>query len=161
MPSAVAVVRGQHADQDADSPGRPLIPATASAIRGDVHPSFDGAGGGVPGQLRRRRWRLVGHAGAIVAKRRPGGRSATRVGGTADAAQMAEMVMVVAAVSSATTSDTHWFPDDENDAPSVTGGRGLVMWMPPPMIEAAGAEHAARVIGRAPPGAVLVELVIE
>ena len=50
-----------------------------------------------------------------------------RVAGLADAAQMAEMVMVVAAVSSVTTSDTHWLPEDENDAPSVTSGRGLVM----------------------------------
>ena len=77
------------------------------------------------------------------------------------AAQMAEMVMVVCAVSSVTTSDTHWFPDDENDAPSVTSGRGLVMWMPPPMIAEPAGQTTPPESSAGPPRSVLVELVIE
>ena len=69
--------------------------------------------------------------------------------------------MVVCAGSSVTTSDTHWFPDEENDAPKVTSGRGLVMWMPPPMIAEPAGHTTPPESSAGPPRSVLVELVIE
>src|SRR6516162_9512591 len=45
------------------------------------------------------------------------------------------MVTVAGSVAELTTSDSHWVLGSSSEAPSVTAGRGLVTWMPPPSID--------------------------